>query len=47
MQLEVVVFLRLPSERTLKDYTKNKPGFLDDVDLQLTEEIKQFKLSES
>ena len=34
-------------EITLTVYYENKPGFSDDVDQQLTREIKQFKLSES
>ncbi len=37
-------FLKLTSERTLRDYTnyyENKPGFYDDVDQQLAEEVKR------
>ncbi len=43
-------FLKLPSERTLRDYTnyyENKPGFYDDVDQQLADEVKRFKLPEN
>ena len=35
-------FIKLPSERTLRDYTNyfaNKPGFMDEVDEQLMNEI--------
>ena len=42
-------FVTLPSERTLRDYTnyfKNKPGFQDEVDQQLLDEIPK-GLSES
>lgn len=42
-------FLKLPSERTLRDYTHyfdNKPGFQDEVDQQLISEIPS-SLSES
>lgn len=40
-------FLKLPSERTLRDYThyfQNKPGFQDEVNQQLLEEVEKMKL---
>lgn len=40
-------FLKLPSERTLRDYThyfQNKPGFQDEVNQQLLEEVEKLKL---
>lgn len=43
-------FLKLPSKRTLQDYTnyfENKPGFQDEVDQQLLQEVSSLKLSES
>ena len=41
-------FLKLPSERTLRDYThyfQNKSGFQDEVNQQLLEEVEKLKLS--
>ena len=40
-------FLKLPSERTLRDYThyfQNKPGFQDEVNQQLLEEVEKLNL---
>ena len=40
-------FVKLPSERTLRDYThyfQNKPGFQDEVNQQLLEEVEKMKL---
>ncbi len=43
-------FLKLPSDRTLRDYTnyfENKPGFQEEVDQQLAQEVASLKLPES
>lgn len=43
-------FVKLPSERTLRDYThhfENKPGFLKEVDQQLIDEANLSSLPES
>ena len=32
-------FVKLPSERTLRDYFQSKPGFQDDVNKMLKEEV--------
>ncbi len=43
-------FIKLPSERTLYDYThyfKTKAGFQDDVNSQLVEEIQKMEVNES
>ena len=42
-------FMKLPSERTLRDYThfiKSKLGFQDEVDLMLAQEAKLSSLPE-
>ena len=43
-------FIKLPSERTLRDYThyfENKPGFQDEVNQQLLDEVNSLSLPES
>ena len=43
-------FVRLPSDRTLRDYTnyfENKTGFQDEVDQQLAKEVSSLRLPES
>ena len=43
-------FIKLPSERTLRDYTnhfENKAGFQDEIDQQLCDEVERLKLSEN
>ena len=43
-------FVKLPSERTLRDYTHyftHRTGFQDDVDKQLASEINQLSLSDA
>ena len=42
--ITIIWLLKLPSERTLRDYThfvKSLPGFQDDIDQLLVEEVKQ------
>ena len=42
-------FIKLPSERTLRDYTHyfvNKPGFQDEVNQQMVDEIKKMSIDE-
>ena len=40
-------FVKLPSERTLRDYFEVKTGFQDEVDEQLIQEISSLHLSEN
>ena len=42
--ITIIWLLKLPSERTLRDYThfvKSLPGFQDDINQLLVEEVKQ------